>query len=124
MSKEQYVEAFSKIYPSEESIERIIGMTEKRHFVSIRKTLVILAAVIAVVCSMALIANAATDGAVSEAIDSVISSKMAVLVNGKEIEYSESVSTPTPDGYQITVIDDGVILEYDVATTQEATKDK
>lgn len=87
MSKKQYKEAFSNIHPSDESIERIMSMTSKKHICAFPKAMIILAIIISLFCSVGLVANAATDGAVAETISDVAkeaSRKVTVLVNGKE----------------------------------------
>lgn len=87
MSKKQYIEAFSNIHPSDESIERIMNMTNKKCISGFRKALVIIAVVVTIFCSIGLVANAATDGAVAETISEVaesVSKKITVIVNGKE----------------------------------------
>lgn len=98
MSKKQYIEAFSNIHPSDESIERIMSMTDKKHVVSFRKTLLVLAAIITVLFSLGLVANAATDGAFAESVSEVIeasSNKINVLVNGKKTEAEINVTEKT-----------------------------
>ncbi len=98
MSKKQYIEAFSNIHPSDESIERIMNMTNKKYSVGFRKILVIAAAVIAIICSAGFAADAATDGAVSktvsEAFDTV-SKMITVLVNGKEADAEVNITEKT-----------------------------
>ncbi len=87
MSKKQYIETFSTLNPSEESIERIMSMTDKKRISRLNKTLIIIAVVISLLCSVGLVANAATGGAVAESVSEVVekvSKKMTVLVNGKE----------------------------------------
>lgn len=87
MSKKQYKEAFSNIHPSDESIERIMSMTNKKHICAFPKAMIILAIIISLFCSVGLVANAATDGAVAETISDAAkeaSRKITVLVNGKE----------------------------------------
>lgn len=92
MSKKQYNEAFSNIHPSDESIERIMSMTNKKHFSAFPKAMIILAIIISLFCSVGLVANAATDGAVAETISNAAkeaSRKVTVLVNGKEASEKE-----------------------------------
>lgn len=38
MSKKQYTDTFSNIHPSDETIERIMSMTNKKHFTGFSKT--------------------------------------------------------------------------------------
>ncbi|MEE1139141.1 MAG: hypothetical protein U0M02_11745 [Acutalibacteraceae bacterium] len=98
MSKKQYTDTFSNIHPSDETIERIMSMTNKKHFTGFGKTLVALVAVISILCSIGLVANAATDGAVAETVSEVfeaVSSKVTILINGKETEAEVNVSEKT-----------------------------
>ncbi len=92
MSKKQYKEVFSNIHPSDESIERIMSMTNKKHICALPKAMIILAIIISLFCSVGLVANAATDGAVAETISDAAkeaSRKITVLVNGKEEDEKE-----------------------------------
>lgn len=98
MSKKQYTDTFSNIHPSDETIERIMSMTNKKHFTSFSKTLVALVAVISILCSIGLVANAATDGAVAKTVSEVfeaVSDKVTILINGKETEAEVNVSEKT-----------------------------
>ena len=98
MSKKQYTDTFSNIHPSYETIERIMSMTNKKHFTGFSKTLVALVAVISILCSIGLVANAATDGAVAETVSEVfeaVSNKVTILINGKETEAEIDVSEKT-----------------------------
>ncbi len=98
MSKKQYTDTFSNIHPSDETIERIMSMTNKKHFTGFNKTLVALVAVILLLCSIGLVANAATDGAVAETVSEVfeaVSNKVTILINGKETEAEIDVSEKT-----------------------------
>ena len=98
MSKKQYTDTFSNIHPSDETIERIMSMTNKKHFTGFSKTLVALVAVISILCSIGLVANAATDGAVAETVSEVfeaVSNKVTILINGKETETEIDVSEKT-----------------------------
>lgn len=98
MSKKQYTDTFSNIHPSDETIERIMSMTNKKHFTGFSKTLVALVAVISILCSVGLVANAATDGAVAETVSEVfeaVSNKVTILINGKETEAEIDVSEKT-----------------------------
>lgn len=98
MGKKQYTDTFSNIHPSDETIERIMSMTNKKHFTGFSKTLVALVAVISILCSIGLVANAATDGAVAETVSEVfeaVSNKVTILINGKETEAEIDVSEKT-----------------------------
>ncbi len=98
MSKKQYTDTFSNIHPSDETIERIMSMTNKKHFTGISKTLVALVAVISILFSIGLVANAATDGAIAETVSEVfetVSNKITILINGKETEADINISEKT-----------------------------
>lgn len=98
MSKKQYTETFSKLHPSDESIERIMSMTNKKYVVGVRKTLIIAAVVISILCSVGLAANAATDGAVADSVSKAfenVSKKITVMVNGEEKEADVTVTQKT-----------------------------
>lgn len=84
MNKTEYKEAFSKIHPSDKVEERIINMTTNRkNFVSFKRVLVTALVVISLICCAGVFANAATDGAVGEAI-SQAAQKVIVFINGEE----------------------------------------
>lgn len=85
MNKKEYKEAFSKIQPSDKVEERIMYMTNKRKFAGYRRVLITALAVISLLCSVGIFANAATDGAVGEVI-SQVTEKVIVLINGKKTE--------------------------------------
>lgn len=98
MSKEQYIDTFSNIHPSNEAIERIMNMTSKKHFTSIKKTIIVLAAIITIICSIGFVANAASDGSVTEKVSQVlesISNKITVLINGEETQVDINVTEKT-----------------------------
>lgn len=95
MNKNEYKMIFSQVHPSEEAIERIIDMTQKRNTKNVKKILITAAIIISVLFSIAAVANAATDGAVSEAFSEIaenISKEIRVLINGKETDYVVNVS--------------------------------
>lgn len=95
MSKKQYTDTFSNIHPSDETIERIMSMTDKKRFTGLSKTLVVLAAVISILCSISLVVNAATDGAVAETVSEAfktVSNKITILINGKETETDADIN--------------------------------
>lgn len=98
MSKKQYTDTFSNIHPSDETVERIMSMTNKKRFTGFSKTLVALVAVISILCSIGLVANAATDGDIAETVSEVfetVSNKITILINGKETEADINVTGKT-----------------------------
>lgn len=126
MNKIQYNDAFSKVHPSDKTLERIFDMTKKKHNVTL-KTLAIVMALIAVLCSFSIAANAATDGAIKDAVSEAaetVSRKINVLVNGEETETNINITEITDEkgnssyiaGYQITSLtgDTGSIFENEI----------
>ena len=86
MNKKEYKEAFSKIQPSDSFEERIFCMTTNRkNFAGYKRVLITALVVISLLCSVGIFANAATDGAVGEAI-SQVAKKVIVFINGEETE--------------------------------------
>lgn len=81
MNKEYYKSAFSAVCPSDEAIERIFSMTEKKKRIFRHKGLIIVAAVIAALICGTFTVNAATDGALFHGI--------RVILNGKEVNPEE-----------------------------------
>lgn len=123
MSKEQYIDTFSNIRPSDEAIERIMNMTSKKQFTSISKAVIALVAIISIICSIGFVANAATDGSVSKTVSEVfesISNKIIVLINGEKASADISVTEKTDaDGekyyeaeVKVDVPDDSAKVEY------------
>ena len=98
MLRDNYKKAFSQINPSEETIERIFEMTEKKRFKRIHKGLIIAVALIAVLLCGSLTANAATDGALFEGI--------SLIMNGEEINLKDYVFN-----YDSYVDEDGAEVE-------------
>lgn len=100
MIKNEYKNAFSKVHPSDEAIERIMDMTNTKQAKSIKRVLIMAMVIISILCSFGVMANAATDGAVTDAISEVadvISKKVHVLVNGKEVEQKVIISEETDE---------------------------
>lgn len=98
MNKSKYTATFSNIHPSDETIERIMSMTNKKIFTGFRKTLVALVAVISILCSIGLVANAATDGAVAETVSEVfeaVSNRIIIFIDGKATEADINISEKT-----------------------------
>lgn len=83
MLRDNYKKAFSQINPSEETIEKVFEMTEKKHFNRIRKGLIIAIALIAILLCGSLTANAATDGALFEGI--------TLIMNGEKVDLKDYI---------------------------------
>lgn len=128
MSKKQYIDTFSNIHPSDESIERIMRMTNKKNTVFFRKTVIIVSAVIFILCSFAFAVNAATDGtvakSVSEAIETV-SDKISVLVNSKQInadiaDITGNINENSEKCYEVKISSDetesSFVVQYECAS--------
>lgn len=116
MNKTDYKHTFSKIHPSDETVERIMDMTNKKRFTKGKSIIACMAAIALLICTMGVIANAATDGAVTQTIADAaesLSKKVYVFVNGEKTEaeltveehtdadgnsyYTGEVSITTPD---------------------------
>ena len=85
MNKKEYKEVFSKIQPSDEAEERIMYMVNRKKLSGLKRVLITALVAVSLLCTMGVFANAATDGAVSEAISQVVE-KVTVIINGKETE--------------------------------------
>ena len=85
MNKKEYREVFSKIQPSDEAEERIMYMTNRKKYIGCKRILITALVVISLICSIGIFANAATDGAVGEAI-SQVAEKVIVFINGEKTE--------------------------------------
>ena len=83
MLRDNYKKAFSQINPSEETIEKIFEMTEKKRSKKIRKGLIIAVALVATLLCGAFTANAATDGALFEGI--------GLIINGQEVDLGDYI---------------------------------
>lgn len=98
MNKNSYKETFSQIRPSEQTVERIFEMSEKKNRRIKHKGLIA-----AAICLMALLcgtltANAATNGALFEGI--------TLIVNGEDVNIVDYIKSH--DKY---VTDDGTVVE-------------
>lgn len=101
MNKTNYKNTFSKIHPSDETVERILDMTNKKQTISFKKAFAVVLVIALIICSVGIMADATTDGAVTEKISEVadkVSEKFHVLVNGKEAENFEIVTETDEDG--------------------------
>lgn len=86
MNNDNYKRAFSNIRPSDERLERIFDMTEKRKRARGLKTgLIVAIAVLSTLMCGALTANAATGGALFEGVK--------LVINGEEANLSEYLKT-------------------------------
>ncbi len=107
MNRTDYKSAFSQIRPSDSSIERIMEMTNKKHHTNVKRLAVCIAVVALILCTLGVVANAATDGAVTEAIAETasqvveaaqtFSKKIHVFVNGERVEAEVKVEEHTGD---------------------------
>ena len=117
MNKTKYKEAFSKVHPSDETIERIFEMTNKKYNKSIR-TLAIVMALIAVLCSFGIVAYASTDGEIKETISNAVETvkkEITVLVNGESAIAVLTSSNDDTATYRVEDIDEGVRIEVKMA---------
>lgn len=98
MNRTDYKSAFSQIRPSDSSIERIMEMTNKKHRTNVKRLVACIAAVALIICTLGVIANAATDGAVSEVISDAaekLTKKIHVFVNGDAVDFDVNVEEQT-----------------------------
>lgn len=101
MNKTNYKNTFSQIHPSDETVERILDMTNKKQTISFKKAFAVVLVIALIICSVGIMADATTDGAVTEKISEVadnVSKKIRVLVNGKEADNFEIVTEKDEDG--------------------------
>lgn len=107
MNRTDYKSAFSQIRPSDGSIERIMEMTNKKHHINTKRLAACIVAVALIICTLGVVANAATDGAVTEAISDAaekavevagtFSRKIHVFVNGEKVDADVKVEEYTGD---------------------------
>ena len=117
MNKTKYKEVFSKVHPSDETIERIFEMTNKKYNKSIR-TLAIVMALIAVLCSFGIVAYASTDGEIKETISNAVETvkkEITVLVNGESAIAVLTGSNDDTATYRVEDIDEGLFVELEMA---------
>lgn len=117
MNKTKYKEVFSKVHPSDETIERIFDMTNKKNYKSIR-TLAIVMALIAVLCSFGIVAYASTDGEIKETISNAVETvkkEITVLVNGETATAVLTSSNDDTATYRVEDIDEGLYIEVKMA---------
>lgn len=117
MNKTKYKEVFSKVHPSDETIERIFEMTNQKYNKSI-KTLAIVMALIAVLCSFGIVAYASTEGEIKETISNAVETvkkEITVLVNGESATAVLTGSNDDTATYRVEDIDEGVYVELEMA---------
>lgn len=101
MNKTNYKNTFSQIHPSDEIVERILDMTNKKQPIVFKKAFAIVLVIALIICSAGIMADATTDGEVSEKISEVadnVSKKIKVLINGKEADNFELVTETDENG--------------------------
>lgn len=75
MNKKYYTDTFSKLHPSNETVERIFDMAEKKKVRICRKTVLAIIVVLSIFVATCICANAATDGKLKEEVKNIINSK-------------------------------------------------
>lgn len=100
MLRDNYKKAFSQINPSEETIERIFEMTEKKRLKRMPKGLIIAIALVATLLFGALTANAATNGALFDGISLIMNSEE---VNLKDYIIYYNPSSVDEEGNKVEV---------------------
>lgn len=101
MNKTKYKKTFSQIYPSDDTVERILDMGNKKNTVVLKKVFAIVLIIALIICSVGIMADAATNGEMSEKISEVaddVSRKLRVFINGKEAENFELVTETNENG--------------------------
>lgn len=83
MNKDYYKKAFSAVRPSENAVERIYDMTQKKHVKLWKKSVLAVAIVLAVLLCGSVTANAATKGALFEG--------MRLIVNGEDVDLKDYI---------------------------------
>lgn len=81
MNKKYYTDTFSKLHPSDETVERIFDMAEKKKVRFCRKTVLAIIAVLSIFVATCICANAATDGKLKEEVKNIINSKTEEKLN-------------------------------------------
>ncbi len=117
MNKTKYKESFSKVHPSNETIERIFEMTNKKYNKSIR-TLAIVMALITVLCSFGIVGYASTDGEIKETVSNAVETikkEISVLVNGETATAVLTSSNDDTATYRVEDIDEGLYVEVKMA---------
>lgn len=112
MSKKQYIETFSDIHPSDEFMERIMCMKDKRQNHSIKKAVVVLAVAVSVLFALGAVAYAATDGEIMNTVVNtfdLVAGKVYILVNGEETEAELNISEQVnEDGETVYYVEMGL----------------
>ena len=129
MSRSEYISAMSGIQPSEQTIERIMDMTNKRKITGFRKGLIGVLVVLAILACGGLTANAATDGAVARAIDTGIK-HIKVIIDGRELDESEYATVEreyvndegeTVKEYEVA-LPDGAGVKYEIVADEDGVE--
>ena len=117
MNKTKYKESFSKVHPSNETIERIFEMTNKKYNKNIR-TLAVVMALIAILCSFCIAAYASTNGEIKETISNAVETvkkEITVLVNGETATAVLTSSNDDTATYRVEDIDEELYIEVEMA---------
>lgn len=76
MNKDYYKSTFSKLHPSDLTVERIFDMSEKKPIRFCKKSIIALAVILSIFLATCICADAATDGALRK--------EMKTILNGEE----------------------------------------
>lgn len=108
MNKTNYKNTFLKIHPSAVTVERIFDMAEKKQIKFCKKSILALIVIVSIFLATCICANAATDGALTDGVKSLLTGKTADAVEyvGKhessyiDVEGNnvEKIVFETPDG--------------------------
>lgn len=135
MNKNEYKKAMSGVHPSEQAVERIMDMTNSKRRKGLRKGVIAVLVILSVLLCSGLTANAATDGAVAEAINQGIK-RITLRINGEEVDpdkylvsynkhIDENGKTVEKYGYALhedVNVEDGASIEYEVITDDEGVE--
>ncbi|MCH5169828.1 MAG: hypothetical protein J1F24_00940 [Oscillospiraceae bacterium] len=73
MNRNEYKNTFSKIHPSAVTVERIFDMTEKKQIKFCQKGIIALIVIVSIFLATCICANAATDGALTNGVKTLLS---------------------------------------------------
>lgn len=116
MNKTKYEEVFSRVHPSDETLERIFEMTNKKYSTSIKKLAVVLA-LIAVLFSFAIVAYASTDGEIKETVSNAVETikkEISVSVNGETAIAVLTSSNNDSATYRVEDLDEAIRVKLEM----------
>ncbi len=127
MNKNEYKKAMSGVHPSDQVIERIMDMTDNKKRKGFKKGLIAVLVVMSVLLCTGLTANAATDGAVADAINESIN-KVKIKINGKEVDADAKLKKyvdqngRTVSEYEISIPENDAKIEGEIISDGEGVE--